>query len=111
MASLCELDIVALTDHNTAKNCPAFFKAAEKYGIVPIAGMELTTSEDIHIVCLFRQLDDAMRFSTYVDQHRIVVKNKPKKKLLIDFCRQCQWQPLLKENMKVLKMHELCFRK
>ena len=32
IASLSELDIVALTDHNTCKNCPAFFKAAEKYG-------------------------------------------------------------------------------
>ena len=53
MATLCGLNIVALTDHNSCKNCPAFFAAAKKYGIIPIAGMELTTSEDIHIVCLF----------------------------------------------------------
>ena len=59
MASLCELDIVALTDHNTVKNCPAFFEAAKKYGIIPVAGMELTTSEDIHVVCIFEKLDDA----------------------------------------------------
>ena len=50
MASLCGLNIVALTDHNTTANCPAFFEAAKRYGIIPIAGMELTTSEDIHIV-------------------------------------------------------------
>lgn len=53
MASLCGLNIIALTDHNSAKNCPAFFEAARKYGIIPVAGMELTTSEDIHVVCLF----------------------------------------------------------
>ena len=50
MAFLCGLDIVALTDHNSCKNCPAFFKAAQKHGIVPVAGAELTTSEDIHVI-------------------------------------------------------------
>ena len=39
LSALNGLKIVALTDHNTAKNCPAFFKAAEHYGIIPVAGM------------------------------------------------------------------------
>lgn len=77
MASLCELDIVALTDHNTAKNCPAFFKAAEKYGIIPIAGMELTTAEDIHVVCLFETLQNALEFDKFIETKRIYIKNKP----------------------------------
>ena len=77
MASLCGLNIVALTDHNTSKNCPAFFEAAKRYGIIPIAGMELTTSEDIHVVCLFEELADAMAFDEFVDQVRMKIKNKP----------------------------------
>lgn len=77
MASLCGLDIVALTDHNSAENCPAFFEAAKRYGIIPIAGMELTTSEDIHLVCLFESLENAMNFSAAVDKQRIKIKNKP----------------------------------
>ena len=77
MASLCELDIVALTDHNSAKNCPAFFAAAEKYGIIPIAGMELTTSEDIHVVCLFEKLSDALLFDEHLEKRRLLIKNKP----------------------------------
>lgn len=76
-ACLAELDVVALTDHNTCRNCPAFFEAAQRYGIIPIAGMELTTSEDIHVVCLFPDLDSAMRFDSYVDAHRIKIKNRP----------------------------------
>ncbi len=76
MASLCGLNIVALTDHNTCKNCPAFFEAAKKYGIIAIAGMELTTSEDIHIICLFEALDDAMRFSDEVEKYRIPFPNR-----------------------------------
>ena len=77
MASLSELDIVALTDHNSCKNCPAFFDAAEKYGIIPIAGMELTTSEDIHVVCLFEFLSDAMRFDKYIETQRLPIRNRP----------------------------------
>lgn len=77
MASLCGIQIAALTDHNTAKNCPAFFAAAEKCGIIPIAGMELTTSEDIHVVCLFEELDEAMKFDSFVDSRRFKIKNKP----------------------------------
>ncbi len=77
MAQLSGIDILALTDHNTSKNCPAFFAAAEEYNIIPIAGMELTTSEDIHVVCLFETLDEAMRFDEYVYEHRTLIKNKP----------------------------------
>ena len=77
MASLCGLNIVALTDHNTTKNCPAFFCAAKKHGIIPVAGMELTTSEDIHIVCLFETQADAYAFDEYVATKRFPVKNRP----------------------------------
>ena len=77
MASLNGLMLVALTDHNTSKNCPAFFSQAKRYGIVPVAGMELTTAEDIHVICLFRTLDDAMAFDAYVSEHRPKIRNKP----------------------------------
>ena len=77
MAKLSGLDVVALTDHNSVKNCPAFFEAAERYGLVAIAGMELTTSEDIHVVCLFEKLSDALVFGDEIDKRRIPVKNRP----------------------------------
>lgn len=77
MAKLCGLDIIALTDHNSAKNCPAFFKAAERYDLIPVAGMELTTAEDIHVVCLFERLDDALRFDEYINSNRAKIKNRP----------------------------------
>ncbi|MBO7217089.1 MAG: PHP domain-containing protein [Clostridia bacterium] len=76
-ATLAGLNIVALTDHNTAKNCPAFMKAAKKYGIIGIAGMELTTAEDIHVVCLFENLEDALSFSDEIERHIVKIKNRP----------------------------------
>lgn len=76
MASICGLNIVALTDHNTCKNCPAFFTAAKRYGLIPIAGMELTTSEDIHMVCLFETLEAALSFDEEIANRRILIKNR-----------------------------------
>ncbi|MBQ1367394.1 MAG: PHP domain-containing protein [Firmicutes bacterium] len=76
MASLNGVTLMALTDHNSSRNCPAFFKAARRYGIVPVAGMELTTAEDIHVVCLFETLEEALAFNDEVDERRIRIKNR-----------------------------------
>ncbi len=76
MATLCGLNILALTDHNTCKNCPAFFEAAKRYGIIPVAGMELTTAEDIHVICLFENLENAMAFDEEIDKRRIKIENR-----------------------------------
>ena len=77
MASLNGLEIVALTDHNSSKNCPAFFQQAKRNGIIPVAGMELTTAEDIHVICLFRSLEDAMAFDGFVSSRRTLIPNRP----------------------------------
>ena len=87
MAKLSGLDIIALTDHNTTANCPAFFRACEEYGLVALGGMELTTSEDIHVVCLFRTLSETMAFGNEVDTHRTKIKNRKEifgEQLLVD---------------------------
>ena len=76
MGVLAGLQIMALTDHNTCRNCPAFFEAAKKQGIIPVAGMELTTAEDIHMVCLFPTLESAMDFDREIQTRRILIPNR-----------------------------------
>lgn len=77
LAKMLGLDVAALTDHNSCKNCPAFFDAAHAAGLIPIAGMELTTEEEIHVLCLFPALDNAMEFDKYVHERIMPIKNKP----------------------------------
>lgn len=77
MAAIKGLSVLALTDHNSAKNCPAFFEACRRQGIIAIAGMELSTAEDIHLVCLFPELDDAMRFDAEIENHLMPIANRP----------------------------------
>ena len=76
MAALKGLQIAALTDHNSAKNCPAFYAACKKQGVVPVAGMELTTAEDIHLVCLFETLEAACAFGAAVEAWRVPFPNR-----------------------------------
>ena len=76
-AKIMGYDVIALTDHNTALNCPAVAKIAEENGITFIPGMELCTSEEVHIVCLFYTLEDALHFSEYVKSTIPPIKNKP----------------------------------
>lgn len=66
MCALAGLQVVALTDHNGAGNCQSFTKAALSHGLIPLSGMELCTSEEIHVVCLFPHWAQAMEFQTFV---------------------------------------------
>lgn len=76
MAYLNGISLMALTDHNSCKNCPAFFEAAARYGIIPVAGAELTTSEDIHLVCLFEDLSAALEFDSFLEPLRTLFPNR-----------------------------------
>ena len=76
-AKLMGYDAIALTDHNTALNCPAVAKIAKQNGLTFIPGMELCTSEEVHVVCLFYTLEDALNFSDYVKSTMPPIKNKP----------------------------------
>ena len=66
MAKVIGLDVIALTDHNSCKNCPAIVRAAQEYGITVLCGMELCTAEEVHVLCYFPTLDNAMDFDSYV---------------------------------------------
>ena len=49
------IDIIAITDHNSAENIIAAQKAAVNKNLTVLAGMEITSSEEAHILAL---LDD-----------------------------------------------------
>ncbi len=70
MAAVKELELIAVTDHSTCKNCGAVLRLAEEYGVLAVPGMELTTAEEVHVVCLFEDLHAAMDFDEYV-YHRL----------------------------------------
>ena len=77
MALIKGLNVIALADHNTGKNCPAAMAVGKKNGLVVLPAMELTTSEDIHVLCLFERYEDLEKLETYIQKTRLKIKNKP----------------------------------
>lgn len=77
MAALKGLDVIAVTDHNSCRNCPAVLAFAEQYGVMAIPGMEINTVEEVHAVCLFPNLERALAFDAYVYERLMKVANRP----------------------------------
>ena len=77
MCALAGLEVAALTDHNTTGNCTAFQRAARRNGLLAVPGMELTTREAVHVVCLLPDLEAASRFDAYVRSRLPDIPNDP----------------------------------
>ncbi len=77
MAQLAGVELAALTDHNSCKNCPAFLRVAQETGLAAVPGMELCTAEECHVVCLFSTLEGAMAFDRLVEGTLPPVENRP----------------------------------
>lgn len=77
MAKILGYDIIALTDHNSTKNCRAAVEAGKKAGITVVPGAELCTSEEIHVVCLFSCVENAENFGAYIYENIPKIKNRP----------------------------------
>lgn len=69
------LEAIALTDHNTARNCAPFLAYCEAFGLIGIPGLEINTVEEVHAVCLFRTLEAALDFDAYVYERLQKVAN------------------------------------
>ena len=65
------LDMIAISDHNSAENVAAVVKAGAREGLPVIAGMEITSSEEVHILGLFNTQQDLM------DMQEVVYQNLP----------------------------------
>jgi PHP family Zn ribbon phosphoesterase len=71
--------VLALTDHNSGLNCPAFAKVCLPRGILPLFGMEATTQEEVHFLCLFTSLEASLDFNEYAYSTLLPFPNDPSK--------------------------------
>jgi PHP family Zn ribbon phosphoesterase len=71
------IKVLALTDHNCSLNCPAFKKVCHRLGLLPLYGMEATTQEEVHMLCLFTGLEAALDFSAFAYSILTPFKNDP----------------------------------
>lgn len=60
------LNIIAICDHNSAENVEVTKRLAKEKGINALPGMEVTSSEEVHIVGLFGDIGNAIRLQDIV---------------------------------------------
>lgn len=60
------IDIIAICDHNSAKNVSAVIKAAQNKNVYVIPGMEISSSEEVHILALFENIESAIEMEKLV---------------------------------------------
>lgn len=71
------IDILAITDHNASDNVPALREAAGDGGPLIIAGLEVQSAEDIHVVTLFGSYGEAADFQGWLWQRMGPTLNDP----------------------------------
>ncbi|QTX31444.1 PHP domain-containing protein [Aminithiophilus ramosus] len=91
------IDILAVTDHNAADNVPALREAAGDGGPLVIAGIEVQTAEDIHVVTLFRSYGEAADFQGWLWKKMGPVLNDP------DYFG---WQVVIDGTNEVVRMED-----
>ena len=69
MAYLKELDIIAITDHNSTLQLPSIIELSTSFDMLVIPGVEVSTSEGYHVVCLFRNLEAANLFQSVLEKY------------------------------------------
>lgn len=69
------LNIIAISDHNSAENVIAAKKAAESTGLTVLAGMEVTTNEEVHILAIFDNIEDVLKLQDVVYENLLHIEN------------------------------------
>lgn len=97
MSILKGLDVIAITDHNSCANVRSIINCAQNTPLLVIPGMEVETAEEIHVVCLFPDVESAE------EMQKIVYSKLPNLKNREDIFGE---QLILDENDELVRKEE-----
>ena len=60
------LDLIAITDHNSAENVEVTMELAVDTPLTILPGMEVETKEEVHLLCLFEKLEQVLSWQEVV---------------------------------------------
>jgi len=70
------LDLIAVCDHNSAENAGAAMHEGNIQGLRVLPGLEICSKEEVHILALFDELDQALEMQEFIYAH-LPGENKP----------------------------------
>ena len=100
MAKLKGLDAIAITDHNSTANCEPCIEVARGKDIIVIPGVELQTKEEIHMLCIFKNIKSALDFQQIINSRLLNNINNPEifgKQFVFD-----KYDQIIMEDKKML---------
>lgn len=62
------ITLMALTDHNSARNAAAFAEACRREGLMALFGTETTSREEVHMLSLFATVPEAEDWGSWIYQ-------------------------------------------
>lgn len=77
MAVLKGLDIIAVSDHNSIGNVRAVMEVSKDKPITVVPAMEVETSEEVHVLCLFSDIKNAENAEAELKTKFTFVLNRP----------------------------------
>ena len=73
------LSMIAITDHNSTRQCKAVMEIGRERGLTVIGGAEVNTREEVHCVTLFENIETLEKFQLYIDEFLPNIPNNPDK--------------------------------
>lgn len=71
------IPLVGIVDHSSARNARAFLEAAPAFEVQVLPGLEVESSEGVHLLALFLTAEDALQLDEIVAQHLPPLPNRP----------------------------------
>lgn len=69
MAMLKNLNIIAITDHNSCLQLEAVEKLKDSYEMIIIPGVEVEVKEKYHVLCLFKSFEYCKKFQIIINNY------------------------------------------
>ena len=91
------IDLIAVTDHNSTLHCPLLKELAEEAGLAVVLGTEVTSREEVHCLAYFGDLVTLAQFQEYIWKHLPSVSYLPEK---------FGYQVLVDREEKIISMFE-----
>lgn len=63
------LDLIAVSDHNSAENVGAVIRAGRQRGLAVLAGLEISSQEEIHSLAVFDTEEQALQMQGLIYRH------------------------------------------
>lgn len=77
MSLIKGLELIAVCDHNAIDQQAALSCVAEKNGLKYLYGIEVQSSEEVHLLAYFQKAENICQFNEWISKYLPIIENDP----------------------------------